>query len=77
MIIYDNFTSLLSHKTFTSLRTEYVAATFNANTRMVIHNNNNKQTFNIILVSVHNSPSKVFGSNVNFLSHDSNWRFQY
>jgi len=32
MIIYDNFTSLSSHKTFTSLRVEYVAATCNANT---------------------------------------------
>jgi hypothetical protein len=36
---------------------------------------NNKQNFNIIFVNVHNSPSKVFGSNANFLSHDSNWRF--
>jgi hypothetical protein len=37
MIIYDNFTSLSSHKTFTSLRTKYIVVTFNANTRMVIH----------------------------------------
>jgi hypothetical protein len=37
MIIYDNFTNLSSHKTFISLRAEYIATTFNANTRMVIH----------------------------------------
>ncbi len=37
VIIYDNFTNLSSHKTFTSLRVEYIAATFNVNTRMIIH----------------------------------------
>ena len=37
MIIYDNFTTLSSHKTFTSLGTKYIAATFNANTRKAIH----------------------------------------
>jgi hypothetical protein len=37
MIIYDNFTTLSSHETFTSLRVEYIATTFNANTRKVIH----------------------------------------
>ncbi len=37
MIIYDNFTTLSSHETFTSLRVEYIVATFNANTRKAIH----------------------------------------
>jgi len=37
MIIYDNFTTLSSHETFTSLRVEYIATTFNANTRKAIH----------------------------------------
>ncbi len=76
MIIYDNFTTLSSHETFTSLGVEYIATTFNANTRKAIHIIT-IQTFNIILVNVHNSLSKVFGFNVNFLSHDNNWQFQY
>ncbi len=37
MIIYDNFTTLSSHETFTFLGVEYIAATFNANTRKIIH----------------------------------------
>jgi hypothetical protein len=37
MIIYDNFITLSSHKTFTSLRVEYIATTFNANTKKVSH----------------------------------------
>jgi hypothetical protein len=37
MIIYDNFTTLSSHETFTYLGAKYIAATFNANTRNVIH----------------------------------------
>jgi hypothetical protein len=37
MIIYDNFTTLSSHETFTSLGVEYIASTLNANTRKVIH----------------------------------------
>ncbi len=37
MITYDNFTTLSSHETLTSLRIEYIVATFNANTRKVIH----------------------------------------
>ncbi len=37
MIIYDNFTTLSSHETFTSLGLEYITTTFNANTRKVIH----------------------------------------
>jgi hypothetical protein len=37
MIIYDIFTTLSSHETFTSLRVEYIAATFYANTRKIIH----------------------------------------
>jgi hypothetical protein len=37
MIIYDNFTTLSSHETFTSLRAKYIVATFNANTRKAIH----------------------------------------
>jgi hypothetical protein len=37
MIIYDNFTTLSSHETFTSLRVEYIVTTFNANTRNVSH----------------------------------------
>jgi hypothetical protein len=37
MIIYDNFITLSSHETFTSLGVEYIVTTFNANTRNVIH----------------------------------------
>jgi len=37
MIIYDNFTTLSSHKTFTSLGVKYIATTFNANIRKAIH----------------------------------------
>ncbi len=37
MIIYDNFTTLSSHKTFTSFGVEYIVATLNANTRRAIH----------------------------------------
>jgi hypothetical protein len=37
MIIYDNFTTLSSHETFTSFKVEYIATTFNANTRKIIH----------------------------------------
>jgi exonuclease III len=37
MIIYDNFTTLSSHETLTSLRAKYIATTFNANTRKAIH----------------------------------------
>jgi hypothetical protein len=37
MIIYDNFTTLSSHKTFTSLGVEYITTTFNENTRKAIH----------------------------------------
>jgi hypothetical protein len=36
IIIYDNFTTLSSHETFTSLRAKYIATTFNANTRKTI-----------------------------------------
>jgi hypothetical protein len=37
MIIYDNSTILSSHETFISLKVEYIATTFNANTRKAIH----------------------------------------
>jgi len=37
MIIYDNFITLSSQETFTSLGIEYIAATLNANTRKAIH----------------------------------------
>jgi len=37
MIIYDIFTTLSSHETFTSLRAEYFAAIFDANARKIIH----------------------------------------
>jgi hypothetical protein len=37
MIIYDNFTTLSSHETFTSLGAEYITTIFNANTRKVVH----------------------------------------
>jgi hypothetical protein len=35
--MYDNFTTLSSHETFTSLGVEYIATTFNANIRKAIH----------------------------------------
>ncbi len=41
MIIYDNFTIVSSHKTFTSLRAKYIATTFNANTKNGYSYNNN------------------------------------
>ncbi len=37
LIIYDNFTTLSSHETFTSLGAEYIVATLNANTRKAIN----------------------------------------
>jgi hypothetical protein len=37
MIIYDNFTTLSSHKTFISLKAKYIIATFDANRRNAIH----------------------------------------
>ncbi len=37
MIIYDNFTTLSSHETFAYLGVEYIATTFNVNTRKAIH----------------------------------------
>jgi hypothetical protein len=37
MIIYNNFTTLSSHKTFTYLGVEYIATTFNVNTSKVIN----------------------------------------
>jgi hypothetical protein len=37
MIIYNNFTTLSSHETFTSLGVEYITITFNAHTRKAIH----------------------------------------
>ncbi len=37
MITYDNFTTLSSHETFTSLGIEDIATTFNANTEKAIH----------------------------------------
>jgi hypothetical protein len=32
MIVYDNFTTLSSHKTFTSLKVEYIVTTFKVKT---------------------------------------------
>jgi hypothetical protein len=37
MIKYDNFTTLSSNESFTSLGTKYIVATFNANTINIIH----------------------------------------
>jgi len=37
MIIYDKFTTLSSHETFTILGMEFTTATFNTNTREAIH----------------------------------------
>jgi hypothetical protein len=37
MIIYNNFTTLSSHETFTFLGVEYSTTTFNAKTRKAIH----------------------------------------
>jgi hypothetical protein len=47
IIIYGNFTTLSSHKTFTSLGVEYIATTFDANTKKNYSYNSNMQTFNI------------------------------
>ncbi len=74
-IIYDNFTTLSSHETFTSLGA--YCNDIQWKYKKGCSCNNNIQTFNIILVNVLNSPSKVFGPNANFLSHDNNWWFQY
>jgi hypothetical protein len=35
--LYDNFTTLSSHETFTSLGAEYIVTKFNANIRKAIH----------------------------------------
>jgi hypothetical protein len=72
MIIYDNFTTLSSHETFTSLGAEYIATTFNANTRKAIHIKAIYKPSTSYLSIFKNSPSKVFGSNTNFLSHNNN-----
>jgi hypothetical protein len=37
MIMYDNVITLSSHETFVDLGVEYIATTFNANTRKAIH----------------------------------------
>ncbi len=37
MILYDKFTTLSSHETFTFLGVEFIIITFNTNTRKVIH----------------------------------------
>ncbi len=37
MIIYDNFTTLSSHETFTSFGAKCITTTFDANTRKAIH----------------------------------------
>ncbi len=37
MILYDKFTTLSSHETFTILGPEFIITTFNTNTRKVIH----------------------------------------
>jgi len=73
MIIYDNSTTLSSHETFTSLYCNNIQCKY----KKGYSYNSNIHTFNIIVVNVHNSPSKVLKSNANFLSHDNNWRFQY
>jgi hypothetical protein len=75
MTILDNFTTLSSHETFTSLRAKYIVTTFNA--KIENYSYSNIQIFNIILVNVHDSPSNIFRFNVNFLSHNNSWWFQY
>lgn len=37
MILYENFITLPLYETFTSLNVEYIATTFNINTRNEIH----------------------------------------
>jgi len=72
MIIYDNFTTLSSHETFTSLGVEYIVATFNANTRKIIHiiTIYKPSTLSLSMFIIHLQIS--FESNANFLSHDNN-----
>ncbi len=55
IIIHDNFTTLSSHKTFTSLGTEYIATTFNANTRKAIHTKAiyNPSTLSLSMFKIH------------------------
>jgi hypothetical protein len=71
MIIYDNFTTLSSHKTFTSFGVEYIVATLNANTRRAIHIIEIYTLSRLSLLMF--VPSNFFGSNADFLSHDNNW----
>ncbi len=52
IITYNNFTTLSSHKNFTSLEDKYIVATFNANTSILY--NSNIWTFDIILANFHN-----------------------
>jgi hypothetical protein len=75
MTILDNFTTLSSYETFTSLRAKYIVTTFNA--KIENYSYSNAQIFNIVLVNVHDSPSKLFRFNVYFLSHNNSWWFQY
>ncbi len=72
MIIYDNFTTLSSHETFTSLGVEYIATTFNANTRKIIHiiTIYKPSTLSVSMFIIHLQVS--FESNANFWSHDNN-----
>jgi hypothetical protein len=37
MIIYDKFTTLSSHETFSNLKIEFITITFNTNTKKTIH----------------------------------------
>jgi hypothetical protein len=72
VLIYSfNTRSLFLHKN------EYIAATFDANTRKIIHIIAIYKPSTLSLSMFKISLSKVFGSNANFLSHNNNWHFQY
>jgi len=60
MIIYDNFTTLSSPETFTSLGVWIYCSKIQCKYKKGYSYNNNIQTFNIILVNVHNSSSSFF-----------------
>jgi len=77
MIIYDNFTTLSSHETFTYLGVEYIATTFNVNTRKAIHVITIYKPWTFNPFNVLGSLSTILGCNANFLFNGNHWQFHY
>jgi len=71
MLLYDNFTPLLSYKIFTSLGVEYIRATFNMNTNYKIHVVAIDKPTMLLLSTFVINLTKYFESNTNFLSNSN------